>query len=349
MIYIMDGLNGITDFVEVYQSNIWNVQYFGQSEFQLILAGTEENINKLAVGRYLVREEDIGDGFQNVMVIEGQKLSYDSDEGWMLKVAGRGLKSIVGRRIVWKQTTMSGTFERAVRQVIMDNIISPEDDRRRISDFTMEEEKGYTDEAEVQLLGENIADWLTAACESYGYGWDVYIKDGYVFKLYKGEDRSYDQDVNTPVVFSEDYDNLLQSTYTKDKVSYGNAALIGGEGEGVNKRTATIGETEDLERYEQYIDGSSVSSNGAIITVEQYTKLLEDFGREKLTASDVAKFSGEIQPDGIFKINEDYFLGDIVQIDTNRGIKATPRIIEIIYAEDVNGFSVVPTFSEWEV
>ena len=350
MIYIIDGLKGITDFVEVYQSNIWNVQYFGQSDFQLITTATEENINKLAVGRYLVREEDLGDGFQNVMVIEGQKLAYDSDVGWMLTVTGRGLKSIVGRRIVWKQTTMSGTFERAVRQIINDNIINPEDAKRRITNFTMEAEKGYTDTADIQLLGENIADWLASSCESYGYGWDVYIKDGqYVFRLYKGEDRSYNQDVNTPVVFSEEYDNLLQSNYTHNREGYGNAALIGGEGEGVNKRTATIGDTEDLGRYEQYIDGSSVSSNGAIITVEQYMKLLEDYGKDQLTATDVTKFSGEILPDGIFKINEDYFLGDIVQIDTKRGITATPRIIEIIYAEDTNGFSVVPTFSEWEV
>ena len=350
MIYIMDGLKGITDFVEVYQSNIWNVQYFGQSDFQLITTATEENINKLAVGRYLVREEDMNDGFQNVMVIEGQKLEYDSDIGWMLTVTGRGLKSIVGRRIVWKQTTMSGTFERAVRQIINDNIINPEDAKRRITNFTMEAEKGYTDTADVQLLGENIADWLASSCESYGYGWDVYIKDGrYVFRLYKGEDRSYNQDVNTPVVFSEEYDNLLQSNYTHDREGYVNAALIGGEGEGVNKRTATIGDTEDLGRYERYIDGSSVSSNGAIITVEQYMKLLEDYGKDQLKATDVTKFSGEILPDGIFKINEDYFLGDIVQIDTKRGITATPRIIEIIYAEDTNGFSVVPTFSEWEV
>lgn len=51
----------------------------------------------------------------------------------------------------------------------------------------------------------------------------------------------------------------------------------------------------------------------------------------------------------MYVLNRDYFLGDLVQIENEKGIKAAPRITEIIYAEDENGSSVVPTFSEWEV
>lgn len=353
MVYIMDGLGGVSDMLEIYESLIWTVQYFGASDFQIVTTATEENIKKLAIGRYLVRTEDAKEGgeFQNVMVIEGQKLEYDADKGWMLTVTGRGLKSILSRRIVWKQTTMSGSIEKAARQIVTDNIINPEDSARAFPNFIMEDERGYDDAAEFQLFGENIADWLASIGESYGCGWDVYIKGGnYVFKFYKGEDRSYNQTKNTPVVFSEEYDNLLSSTYTHSAENFGNAALIGGEGEGTNKRTAAVGESAGLERFEKYIDGSGVSSNGQIITLETYAKLLEDYGREQLANTKSAeKFSGEIQPDGIFKINKDYYLGDIVQIDTKRGITATPRIIEIIYAEDGSGVSVVPTFSEWEV
>ena len=352
MVYIMDGLSGIADFVEVYQSLIWNVQYFGKSDFQLICVGDNENIEKLKVGRYLVREEDVKGGgrFENVMVIENQKIEYDADGGWMLTVSGSGLKTILSRRIVWKQTTMSGSIETAVRQIVLDNAISPEDEKRKIPDLRLDEEKGYTEEIDVQLLGENVADWIMSIAQSYGYGWDVYIDNGYVFTFYKGADRTYNQSENIPVVFSEENDNLIQSTYAHSMANYGNSALIGGEGEGIEKRTATIGDAEGLDRYEKYVDGSSVSSNGAIITLEQYMALLEDYGREQL--ADVLTgetFSGEIEPDGVFTINRDYFLGDLVQIVTEKGIKATPRIIEIIYAEDSNGFSVVPTFSEWEV
>lgn len=48
-------------------------------------------------------------------------------------------------------------------------------------------------------------------------------------------------------------------------------------------------------------------------------------------------------------MNKDYFLGDIVQVINAYGIRAMPRIIEIIESEDENGASTVPTFSTWEV
>ena len=351
-IYVLDGLNGAIDLISSYESMIWTVQFFSQNDFQLILAADSEVINALQVGRLLCRAEDVTEnGFTNVMTIQNIELNFDSEKGWILTVKGAGLKSIVGRRVVWQQTTMSGTVEDAIRQVITENIISPTDTTRAIDGFVLEETQGYTETAEIQLFGENIAEWIETTCQSYGYGWDVVIENSqFVFQLYKGTDRSFNQSSVPPVVFSPEYDNLLSSQYTLDETDYKNAALIGGEGEGTSKRRADIGTAAGLERYEAYIDGSSVSSNGEIITVEQYTALLENYGQEQLTAYTFTEnFSGNIDPNGMYKLNQDYFLGDVVQIDNENGISATTRIIEIIYAIDENGSSVVPTFTEWEV
>lgn len=351
-IYVLDGLNGIVGIVDTFESSIWTVQYFAQNDFQLITAGTDANIDLLQEGRLLVRGEDMTeDEYKNVMMIEKIQLDFDPEKGWVLTVTGKGLKTLVGRRIVWNQTTMTGSVEKAIRQVITDNIISPKDTARTINNFVLGMEQGFTDTADIQLLGENIAEWLEATCQIYGYGWDVYISNGnYVFYLYKGTDRSFSQDAVAPVIFSPEYDNLLSSSYTYNKGDFRNAALIGGEGEGINQRTATIGTAAGLDRYEAYVDGSSVSSNGEIITVEQYTQLLKDYGQEQLTdTAFIETFDGEIIPDGVYMINKDYFLGDLVQIVNEKGISAVPRIIEIIYSEDETGTAVIPTFSEWEV
>ena len=155
---------------------------------------------------------------------------------------------------------------------------------------------------------------------------------------------------STSATFSPEYDNLLSSTYSYNKGNYSNAALIGGEGEGLNKRTTSIGTATGLNRYESYIDGSSVSSNGEIITVEQYIGLLQQYGQEQLSNQYfIENFEGEIIPNGVYKINQDYFLGDLVQVVNEKGISAVPRIIEIIYSEDSTGTAVIPTFSKWEV
>lgn len=351
-LYVLDGLNGIQNIINSYQSIIWNVQYFDKNDFQVIVPATKENLEAIQVGSYLVRGDDIsGATFRNVMVVENYQLDFDAENGWLLTVTGKGLKNIVGQRIVWQQTNLSGFAETAIRQVITENIISPTDPKRVIDDFVLSEPKGFTEEIEIQLFGENIADWLVETCKTYSFGWDVYIDSGkFIFELYKGTDRTYNQTAVTPVVFSPEFDNLLSSSYSYNKERYQNAALVGGEGEGTDQRTATVGTAEGLERFEAYIDGGSVSSNGEIITVETYTKMLEEYGQTQLNQTAFTQnFSGEIDPAGMYVINQDYFLGDVVQIENESGIKATPRIIEIIYAEDENGSSVVPTFSEWEV
>lgn len=347
-VYVLNGLSGTKALIETYQSCIWNVQYFGLGDFQFILPGTKQNIDLLQIDTLLVRSEDItADGYENVMIIENRYIDYDVDKGWQLTIRGRGLKSILSRRIVWEQTNLTGNIEKCIRQVISQNIINS--GSRKISNFEMDEEIGLTDVIDVQLLGENIAEWLSELCKSYGLGFDVYIKNGkYVFKLVKGADRTFDQDYNIPVVFSIEYDNLTHTTYTQDKGDYKNAALIGGEGEGIEKRTASIGTATELERYEVYVDGSGVSSNGEIITEDTYYSMLRDYGEEQLAqTSQLSHVVGSVLPNGMYDLNVDYFLGDLVQIE-NTGISAVTRIIEIIYAEDENGYSLVPTFSDWE-
>ena len=348
----MDGVNGIIGLIDTYNSVIWNVQYFGRNDFQLITAASNENITLLQEGKLLVRESDIAlTEYNNVMMIEKVQIDLDAEKGWILTATGKGLKNILSRRVVWAQITSTGTVENTIRQAITDNAINPADSNRVIPNLVLDDLQGFIDTADIQLLGENLAEWLETVCTAYGYGWDIYIKNHqYVFKLYQGTDRSYNQSNVTPVVFSPEFDNLLSSSYSYDKSGYINAALIGGEGQGTAKRTASIGTASGLARFETYVDGSSVSSNGEIITVEEYTALLQSYGKEQIAGSQITKsFDGEVIPDGLYKLNTDYFLGDIVQIQNEKGISATPRIIEIIYADDENGTSIVPTFSEWEV
>lgn len=351
-IYVLDTDLSILDVIDSFESNIWTIQYFSQNDFELIVPATPYYIALLQKDRMLCRGKDREDErYNNVMVIENINITTDWENGDKLKVTGKGLKSIVGRRIVWKQTNLTGSVEEGIRKVITENMINPADTARKIEGFLLEDEIGITDTFDVQLSGENIAEWIETTCQTYGIGWDVYINNKkYIFKMYKGTDRSYGQKDVLPVVFSDDFDNLLSSSYSYEKAEYKNAALVGGEGEGISQRTTAIGDAAGLQRYEMYIDGSGVSSNGEIITEEQYYKLLQNYGKEQLSAvAYTEKFEGNVEPSGNYTLNKDYFLGDIVQVRNEYGISAAPRIIEIIESEDENGASTVPTFSTWEV
>lgn len=351
-IYVLDLNVNILDMIDTFKSCIWTVQYFSPNDFELVVPATDKNIDLLQKDRLLCRDKDRdGDTWNNVMIIENIKIETDWENGDKITVTGRGLKSLVGRRIVWKQTNLTGKVEAGIRQIITENIIDPEDQKRKIDNFRLDDAAGITDTFDIQVIGDDIDEWVESICSTYGIGWDVYVKGNkFIFKLYEGLDRSYGQKDRMPVVFSDEFDNLLATTYTYEKAEFKNAALISGEGEGINQRTTTIGDSTGFDRHETYIDGSSVSSNGAIITEEQYYKMLQDYGKDKLNnVSFTETFEGSTDPNGNYILNKDYFLGDIVQVSNEYGISATPRIIEIIESEDENGASTVPTFSTWEV
>lgn len=345
---------GLIDILSDYESLIWSVQYYGKSEFQLIVPATLININKLQIGRFLCRDSDqTATEYRNVMQIEKLQMDFDSEKGWLLTASGRGLKSILSRRIIWNQISVENTLiVSLISRVISENVSVS--GNRKLFDIAVEyNASDFTEKADAQLFGENIADWMENVCHQYGYGWDIYIAKSSIYyrlKIYKGTNRSMNQNVNPPVIFSPEFDNLLTAIYQCSKETFANAALVGGEGEGTSKRSTSVGTATGLSRYETYIDGSGVSSNGQIITLQTYEKMLQEFGQLQLAEKkNNESLSGDIDYNGVYKIDQDFFLGDIVEVDTNQGVSATSRIIEILYSTDASGVAVIPTFSEMEV
>ena len=159
----------------------------------------------------LVRDKDItGDECRNVMLIRNIEIQSDAETGDNLIITGQCLKSIVARRVVAEQTNLSGTVESCIRALITQNIISPSDTDRAISNFILGTDGSLTAATmSMQITGDNLAEALAEICATYGYGWDVFIKGtNLVFYIYEGADRSFNQSANPHVVFSTEYDNL---------------------------------------------------------------------------------------------------------------------------------------------
>lgn len=357
-VYVLDKNFNRVGVCDDYKSIIWTVRYFKPGDFELYLPATDKNITLLKEDQYVVRDKDIMyDGentiYKNAMVIEKIQVTTDIENGNYLIVTGRCLKSILARRIVWQQTTLYGKVEVALQQILIENAINPSDSLRKIEKLQLGETKGYTETVEKQVTGDNIAAFMEEVCMAYGMGWDIYIKnDHFAFELYKGSDRSYNQTENPFVVFSPDYDNLLTTDYQYDKTNYKNVALIAGEGEGLSRRTVTVGNVSGLDRYEVYVDSRNSSSNDGSITDAEYNQILTEEGLETLNSDECSiteNIEGQIETSSNYQINKDYFLGDVVEIVNEYGIETTPRIIEIIESEDENGSNTIPTFSTWEV
>lgn len=351
-IYVMDSSLKRIGVIDAYRSIIWTQRYYEAGDFELFLDATQDAIDLCQKGRLLYREGDYEDGvFKSVMIIMYVQLNTSLDDGNTLLIRGPDIKSIVGRRIIWNQTILSGTLENNIRSVLNANIINPSITARKINNFVLGDQMGGTSTVQVQATGDNIDTWITEQIKPFEVGYDVQISNGnFVFTLYKGADRSYDQSANPYVIFSPDYENLLASDYAESDVDTKNFALIAGEGEGSARKVTTAGDSTmtGIDRMEIYVDARDLSTttDSGTLSDAEYMAQLKSRGLEKLVEfAPVKVFEGEVEAETNFIFGVDYFLGDKVQVVNEYGIGSSVRIVEIIDSEDQSGRTVVPTFS----
>jgi hypothetical protein len=305
---------------------------------------------------YVVRSSDItveGDitTYEKVMIIKNIQLITDVENGDFLTVTGRELKFLLHQRIVWKQTTLTGTAENAIRRLVNENAISPTDTKRVIPNLVLGVSAGLTDTIDKQVTGDHLDKVITEICLAYNYGWDIFITNGkLVLVVYAGTDKSYGQSINPYVVFSNEFENLYNSDYQLTTEEYANTTLVGGEGEGLERIYTTVGNNNaGLNRYETFTDARDVSQNKdteEAIDSATYLKLLAERGLENLaTLAYTEGFSGEVLSDVAFKYGKDFFIGDIVTVINEYGVRQNVRVVSAIESEDESGVKLLPQFN----
>lgn len=334
--------------IDTYVSFIWTDRYYSSGDFELYAGMGYDSLNHIMQDYYLQSRDS-----EHVMIIEKILINSDTENGNHITVTGRSLESILDRRIVWGQKTISGNLQNGIKTLLDENVISPADSNRKISNFIFEVS---TDPAitalkiEAQYTGDNLYDVIQKICEERSIGFKVTLDDNkqFVFKLYAGTDRSYDQTAVPYVIFSPNFENIINSSYIESKTSLKNITLVGGEGEGAARKYTTVGDGNGLNRRELFTDARDISSDvgdDVVLTDAEYTALLQQRGKEKLSEhKDVTSFEGQAETTIMFRYGEDFFIGDVVQIANEYGHETKARILEIVMSENEEGTSVYPTF-----
>lgn len=327
--------------IDDYNSLIWASRYYTSGDFELCVDVNDKNMQLFVKDYYVVRDDD-----ENVGIIEDIKIQRNEDNHELLIVTGRFLDSILARRIIADQTTVTGKISACINQLINDNVISPSVSARTIDNFVLGE-YDVTQTMKAQYTGKNLLETIAEICKTYGVGFKVTLNDDheFVFQLYEGVDRTYDQTENPWVIFSDQFDNLLSADYEENYKEYTTAALVAGEGEGLDRKTVwvTDGQT-GIDRREVYVDQRNIRSDDGEISDEEYDELLEEAGQEHLTKF-TTLFSGTVYFDSV-TYKEDIGLGDLCVIENKRwGIYLNSRLLEVIESVNEAGeYSIVPTF-----
>lgn len=347
--WILDTNFNSVSVLDTFESLIWTDRYREYGDFEIFAFPTPQLLNDAKDDYYLYNPAS-----EHTMIIEHHEVTTDIEEGPRFIVTGRSLESILMRRVVWKQTTISGSLQNGIKKLITENFIAPEVLERKITNFVFIDSSDPEITKlthEQQYTGDIVYDIIADLCNTYDIGFKVTLnidKKRFEFSLYKGKDRSYAQEINPYVVFSPNYENIINSDYTHSTKDYKNVTRIGGEGVGVERKMATYGEASGLTRREIFTDARDISSktdDGETISDEDYLNLLQQRGKENLAEYPIKEgFDGEVEASKMFIYGRDFFLGDCVQVQNEFGMSGTSLVSEIIFSQDENGESTYPTF-----
>lgn len=333
--------------IDTYESMIWTDRYNAYGDFEIYFAMDESLLEYIKEDYYLWLKDS-----EHSMIIEDIKIDADTEEGNRLIVTGRSLESILERRIIWGQRIFSGNLQNAIQTMLNENIISPSVADRKIANFVFvpsTDSKITSLTIDNQYTGDDLYTVIKGLCEENNIGFKIVLTDDnqFAFSLYAGADRSYDQTENPYVVFSPNFENIINSNYFSSKAGYRNVTLVAGEGEGASRKTTVVGSASGLDRRELFTDARDISSDtedGTLSDAEYIaqlrTKGLKNLADHMITTA----FEGEVEVTRLFKYGEDFFIGDIVQIANEYGNENSAYISELIISNSDEGLSIYPTF-----
>ena len=373
--------------VDDFSSVIWKNVYYGVGEFEIYAPATEANMALLVPERYVMtscggthevaiieRVEVANSVDEGRMITASGRFAksildrrivytpvYDVGEG--------------GNGYIWhcRSMTLSGKVDLAVLTLVRDNAASPsqssqylkgdrklpvlnwvpgKDYRSRFPETISVSTDSGEESAEKQVTYKNLLDYTDGLLEEYGLGARLFLNTSdrlLHYWVYKGVSRTVrDHPEGEPVVFSMEMDNLLNTDYVYDVSPIKTTALIGGEGEGLERRCAFAYEwISGMERREVFVDASSITSEveegETPPTMEEYRKQLEAQGQQTVAQSPAEEtLSGSIDiSNSTLKYREDFYLGDLVTVeDRFLGISADVRILSVTEVQDENGYNI---------
>lgn len=339
------------------QSVIWHSVYYGVGDFQIFIS-LHDAMNVIADARYITRPDN-----DEVGVIESVLIADDIENGKMMTIKGRFAKSLLDRRIIFnlsgtsnKATILQGNVENAVRSLVNDNAIVSRSlgvlelgAVARIGKIIVDESGAA---AQKQVSFENLLEYTEEMLKEYGIASTVKLHNSKLqYSVYEGADRSADNtDGNQPIVFGKEFDNLISSEFSHDSSLEKNVALIGGEGEGIDRFCVLLGSQNGLNRKEVFVDASSIAKKykdeneiEQTYTDAQYSAMLKAHGHQAMSDLKVLEdFNGAIDiTNGNWKFGVDVFLGDIVTIQDNEiGVFKNVRLGEVTEYQDKDGYSI---------
>ena len=302
--------------IDDYESMAVTRRWHTYGEISLTVHQDKQHADKLLNGNILLPGTD----YHSAAVIRYRQTELDT-----LTIRAPFLGSFMAQRVI-VPVTLTGAAETVMKELVDRQAANPVVPARTIPLLTIAPDLERGQVLTLYAHYENLAEVLEEISRGSGLGWGVYLTEsGFVFEVYEGTDHTVTG--QEPVIFSPDFDNVMQQTLIESQFEEKNAIYVERDG-----TVVAVGEGEGAERFELYATAPSEGS-------------LEDAARQLLQDG---IFSLEAEAiGGSFVYRQDYDLGDIVTVQNKRwGVERSARITEVQEVYEPNNMQVYLTFGD---
>jgi hypothetical protein len=350
----------------------WLERYYENGTFEVYIQVNQDILDIVNQSTFISRNDSTYVG-----VIEFIQNEDDIDNGNFLIIQGHFAECLIGRRIIrnisYYEEIKGATLFYVCDDLLQKNILNPvlqgeESVSPRkmscINTSVINQLKTNHNISTQATFENNLLDFLIELLKSYNASIRLELNDDNMFNvvIYEGTDRSYNQEENAYVVFSEEFDNLISSTYSFDSTQEANALYVGGEdnetaseGRFIDKYELPVddGVISDIDRKEVFINASDLKQNwkdedtGLEISIgtDEYRELLRARGKENVVyPSEKLDVKVDLST---YIYNQDYFLGDVLTIENKMTHEpVNKRLIGMDIVDDENGHTLEPIFED---
>lgn len=325
--------------IDAFDSIVWTKRWHKQGDFQLVVNQHMENVDELLEGRIINIE-----GNKTGIIAHIEETTSEKGKGNdQLLVRGYGLKGLITKRFTippvgQAHDSQTANVETLMKRFVNNNAVTTTPERV-IPNLSIAPNLNRGSSFFYQTRFKNLAEELEKLSVSSGIGWDV-LFDGnsYVFDVLEGRDLTSIQNINPPVIFSAEFDNVKSQRVIESSLDYKNAAIVAGQGEGAEREVVLIGGASGLERNEIYIDARDIEEGGNLL----------DRGEQKLAEyARVESFETSVLTYGPFVYGQDWHLGDIVTVQNAKKTRtAHLRVTEVVEVIEKGGYQLDAVFGQ---
>lgn len=331
--------------VDVYDELVWERRFYEAGYGELHAPATVNNLKLLSVGNVLYKN-----GAKESMIITAVN-SSESDGSTTATAYGRFLSWILKKHIVNGLYELSGNVQDVMRTLVQTVVMNSASE-----DFIPELRLGDKNKVTATFSGTvgygDLHDILTNISKQTGVGFAVeFNPENHLlyFTCTEGKDRSVEQEANSQVVFSKEYDNITSSAElmidTTEEVNAVTVRYKGEYGEIIvshNPQHKTGREKKEILLSGEPVIYTTENGQTKMNVAATKAKFLQ-MAKDSISAV-FKKFSCSVNDNGY---KHEYDLGDVITIfKPEWGISKNMRIEKITENATGAGFSLIPAFCE---